>query len=112
MLSWLLFYVSLLDVTKTPQVDINDPGGLVRSQVIESADGALRIAMNGSQSQRTQSSRFLHEYFGSGVQHIAFDTDDIVATAMKLKANGVEVCRFRKITTMISKAASICRLRG
>ena len=91
MLSWLLFYVSLLDVTKTPQVDINDPGGLVRSQVIESADGALRIAMNGSQSQRTQSSRFLHEYFGSGVQHIAFGTADIVATAMKLKANGVEV---------------------
>ena len=36
MLSWLLFYTSLLDVTKTPQVDINDPGGLVRSQVIES----------------------------------------------------------------------------
>ena len=91
MLSWLLFYVSLLDVTKTPQVDINDPGGMVRSQVIESADGALRIAMNGSQSQRTQSSRFLHEYFGSGVQHIAFDTADIVATAMKLKANGVEI---------------------
>ena len=37
MLSWLLFYTSLLDVTKTPQVDITDPGGIVRSQVIESA---------------------------------------------------------------------------
>ena len=93
MLSWLLFYTSLLDVAKTPQVDINDPGGLVRSQVIESADGALRIAMNASQSQRTQSSRFLNEYFGSGVQHIAFDTDDIVATAAKLKANGVDILR-------------------
>jgi 4-hydroxyphenylpyruvate dioxygenase len=91
MLSWLLFYTSLLDVMKTPQVDISDPGGIVRSQVIETADGALRIAMNASQSQRTQSSRFLHEYFGSGVQHIAFDTDDIVATVTKLKANGVEI---------------------
>jgi 4-hydroxyphenylpyruvate dioxygenase len=91
MLSWLLFYVSLLDVMKTPQVDITDPGGIVRSQVIETADGALRIAMNGSQSQRTQSSRFLNEYFGSGVQHIAFDTDDIVATVKKLKTNGVEI---------------------
>jgi 4-hydroxyphenylpyruvate dioxygenase len=93
MLSWLLFYTSLLDVNKTPQVDINDPGGVVRSQVVETADGALRIAMNGSQSQRTQSSRFLNEYFGSGVQHIAFATGDIVATAKKLKANGVEVLR-------------------
>jgi 4-hydroxyphenylpyruvate dioxygenase len=91
MLSWLLFYTSLLDVRKTPQVDITDPGGIVRSQVVETADGALRIAMNGSQSQRTQSSRFINEYFGSGVQHIAFATDDIVATAGKLKANGIEV---------------------
>lgn len=91
MLSWLLFYTSLLDVRKTPQVDINDPGGVVRSQVVESADGALRIALNASQSQRTQSSRFLHEYFGSGVQHIAFASDDIVATAARLKANGVEI---------------------
>jgi 4-hydroxyphenylpyruvate dioxygenase len=91
MLSWLLFYTSLLDVHKTPQLDITDPGGIVRSQVIETADGALRIAMNGSQSQRTQSSKFINEYFGSGVQHIAFATDDIVATAAQLKANGVAV---------------------
>ena len=27
-------YTSLLDVRKTPQVDINDPGGVVRSQVV------------------------------------------------------------------------------
>jgi 4-hydroxyphenylpyruvate dioxygenase len=91
MLSWLLFYTSLLDVMKTPRVDIRDPGGTVHSQVIETADGALRIAMNASQSQRTQSSLFLNEYFGSGVQHIAFNTDDIVATAAKLKANGLEI---------------------
>jgi 4-hydroxyphenylpyruvate dioxygenase len=91
MLSWLLFYTSLLDVTKTPQVDITDPGGIVRSQVVQTADGALRIAMNASQSARTQSSRFLNEYFGSGVQHVAFGTDDIVTTAAQLKRNGVEV---------------------
>jgi 4-hydroxyphenylpyruvate dioxygenase len=91
MLSWLLFYTSLLDAAKTPQVDITDPGGIVRSQVVQTADGALRIAMNASQSARTQSSRFLNEYFGSGVQHIAFNTDDIVATAARLKANGLAV---------------------
>jgi 4-hydroxyphenylpyruvate dioxygenase len=90
MLSWLLFYTSLFDVQKTPQLDITDPGGIVRSQVVETADGALRIALNASQSQHTQSSRFLSDYFGSGVQHIAFQTDDIVAAARRLKANGVE----------------------
>jgi 4-hydroxyphenylpyruvate dioxygenase len=91
MLSWLLFYTSLFDVSKEPQVDITDPGGLVASQVIETADGALRMVLNASQSQRTQSARFLYEYFGSGVQHIAFATDDIVATAARLRENGVEV---------------------
>ncbi|MBV9557815.1 MAG: sugar phosphate isomerase/epimerase and 4-hydroxyphenylpyruvate domain-containing protein, partial [Pseudolabrys sp.] len=89
-LSWILFYTSLLDVQKTPQVDITDPGGIVRSQVVETKDGALRIALNASQSQRTQSSRFVTEYFGSGVQHLAFATSDIVATAKRLKDNGVE----------------------
>ena len=89
MLSWLLFYTSLLDVSKTPQLDVIDPGGITRSQVVQSADGALRIALNASQSQQTLSSRFLNDYFGSGVQHIAFATDDIVATVKQLKANGV-----------------------
>jgi 4-hydroxyphenylpyruvate dioxygenase len=93
MLSWLLFYGSLLDVHKTPQVDITEPGGIVRSQVVEAADGALRIALNASQSMRTQSSRFLSDYFGSGVQHIAFATDDIFAAADRLRANGVETLR-------------------
>lgn len=91
MLTWLLFYSSLLDVRKTPQVDINDPGGVVRSQVVETDDGALRIALNASQSPRTQSAKFLVEYFGEGVQHLAFATQDIVAAAVALKANGVKV---------------------
>ena len=91
MLSWLLFYNSLLDVTKTPQLDVIDPGGIVRSQVVQTADGSLRIALNASQSQQTLSSRFLTHYVGSGVQHIAFATDDIVATVKRLRANGVEL---------------------
>jgi 4-hydroxyphenylpyruvate dioxygenase len=91
MLSWLLFYTSLFEVTKTPQLDVIDPGGIVRSQVIQTADGALRIALNASQSQQTLSSRFLSNYFGSGVQHIAFATDDIVATVKQLRANGMEM---------------------
>jgi 4-hydroxyphenylpyruvate dioxygenase len=91
MLSWLLFYNSLLDVTKTPQLDVIDPGGIVRSQVVQTADGTLRIALNASQSQQTLSSRFLDHYVGSGVQHIAFATADIVATVQQLRANGVEL---------------------
>ena len=91
MLSWLLFYTSLLNVTKTPQVDLIDPGGIVHSQVVHSADGVLRIALNASQSERTFPSRFLTHYAGSGVQHVAFATDDIVATLGRMRTNGVEM---------------------
>jgi 3-dehydroshikimate dehydratase len=91
MLSWLLFYTSLVDVNKVPAQEVADPGGLVRSQVIEAADGALRFVLNASQSQRTQSSRFLSELFGSGVQHIALATDNLQATVAKLERNGVSL---------------------
>jgi 4-hydroxyphenylpyruvate dioxygenase len=89
MLTWLLFYSSLLELDKVPAQDVLDPGGLVKSQVVQSPDGAVRIILNASQSTRTQSSRFLSELFGSGVQHIALQTADIFATVAKLRANGV-----------------------
>jgi 3-dehydroshikimate dehydratase len=91
MLSWLLFYTSLLEVEKTPAQDVLDPGGLVKSQVVQSDDGRLRLVLNGSQSGRTQTSRFLSEAFGSGVQHIALSTDDLLATVRQLEANGMKL---------------------
>lgn len=91
MLTWLLFYASLLDVRKAPVQTVIDPGGVVQSQAMETHDGLLRLILNASQSQRTLSSRFLNELFGSGVQHIALATDDIFATVELLKANGVDL---------------------
>jgi 4-hydroxyphenylpyruvate dioxygenase len=91
MLTWLLFYTSLLDVRKTPVQTVLDPGGVVQSQAVESRDGSLRLILNASQSRHTLSSRFLSELFGSGVQHIALGTGDIFATVEHLKANGVDL---------------------
>ncbi len=93
MLSWLLFYTSLLDLAKLPEATVLDPGGVVKSQVIQTAGGELRLVLNASQSARTMSSRFLNEAFGSGVQHIAFSTNDIFATVEQLKKNGVDLLR-------------------
>jgi 4-hydroxyphenylpyruvate dioxygenase len=90
MLSWLLFYSAILDVAKSPSLDIPDPGGLVRSVVVQNANRSLRLVLNGSQSQHTASARFLSEFFGSGVQHVAFATNDIFATAKAIRAAGLE----------------------
>ncbi|GKY86519.1 bifunctional sugar phosphate isomerase/epimerase/4-hydroxyphenylpyruvate dioxygenase family protein [Sinisalibacter aestuarii] len=90
MLSWTLFYTSLLDMKKTPMVDVFDPDGLVRSQVVESPDGALRVTLNGADSRRTLAGRFLSETFGASVQHLALATDDIFATLETLAARGFD----------------------
>jgi 4-hydroxyphenylpyruvate dioxygenase len=95
MLTWLLFYASLLECRKLPSQTILDPRGVVQSQVIESGlddvEGGLRLAMNGSQSHRTLSARFVTDYFGSGVQHIALATADLRKTVSALVAAGVEM---------------------
>lgn len=89
MLSWMLFYTAILDVSKTSGLDIPDPAGLVRSQVVQTADGRVRIALNGSQSERTLSGRFIREFFGSGVQHIALASSDIFTTAARIARTGL-----------------------
>lgn len=88
MLTWLLFYNSIFETHKTPMVDIIDPSGVVRSQVIENTSGSLRITLNGAENRRTLAGHFIAETFGSGVQHLAFETRDIFATAAALEKNG------------------------
>lgn len=89
MLTWILFYRSIFDVDKGPMVDVIDPSGLVRSQVISNETGTLRLTLNGAESHRTLAGRFIAETFGSSVQHIAFASNDIFATAAKLQENGL-----------------------
>lgn len=88
LLTWLLFYTSILETRKTPMVDIIDPSGVVRSQVVENAEGSLRITMNGAENRNTLAGHFIAETFGSGIQHLAFATRDIFATAEALARNG------------------------
>ncbi|MCZ8188132.1 MAG: TIM barrel protein [Beijerinckiaceae bacterium] len=87
MLTWLLFYSTLFEARKMPSQAVIDPGGVVQSQVIES--GGLRLVLNGSQSHRTLSSRFVTDFFGSGVQHVALSSRDLKATVRAAHAAGI-----------------------
>ena len=87
----LLYYVALFDVTKTPQIEIADPLGLVQSQAVESRNKALRITLNGSMAQQTLSNRFIAGYMGAGVQHIAFACPDAFAAAEAARAGGLSM---------------------
>jgi 4-hydroxyphenylpyruvate dioxygenase len=88
-LSWLLYYTTLFDFTKTPQLEIADPMGIVYSQAVESRSRAVRFTLNGSMAANALSTRFIQNYFGAGVQHIAFATSDIFVAAEHAQAAGL-----------------------
>ncbi|MDB5505528.1 MAG: 3-keto-5-aminohexanoate cleavage protein [Devosia sp.] len=93
MLTWVLFYRSIFAVRKSPMVDVLDPGGIIRSQVIDNASGTLRLTLNGADSGRTFAGRFVSKTFGSGIQHLAFATSDIFATADAVAGAGLSPLR-------------------
>ena len=91
MLTWLLFYTSIFETRRAPMIDVIDPGGLVRSQAIESlTQPGFRLTMNGVDNRKTFAGKFLAEGFGTSIQHIAFATQDIFATAAALQARGFQ----------------------
>ncbi len=90
MLSWALFYTSIFDMTRSGMVDVIDPDGLVRSQAIKARGGAARITLNGAETHRTLAGSFLADSFGGAVQHVAFASDDIFASARQMADAGFE----------------------
>ncbi len=88
MLTWVLFYVAIFATTKSPMVDVLDPAGIVRSQVIENASGSLRLTLNGADNNRTIAGRFVKETFGSSVQHLAFLSRDIFDSVAAMRERG------------------------
>jgi 4-hydroxyphenylpyruvate dioxygenase len=91
MLTWLLFYTSIFATEKSSAVDVVDPAGLIRSQVVEGIDHRFRLTLNGAESRLTLAGQFIAESSGASIQHVAFATRDIFATAAKLISNGLAV---------------------
>lgn len=76
-----LFYESTLGLTPRPSVEVPSPMGLVRSQVMRSSDGAVRMALNIAPTV----------FDGSGYpQHVAFACSDLVALARTAVARGLQ----------------------
>ncbi len=89
MQSWLTFYTSTFEMSKTTVVDVDDPSGVTLSQAISSPEGEVRLNLNGAAEHDTFAGAFLADRFGAGVQHIAFLTDDIFETSGHLTRAGL-----------------------
>src|SRR5436190_13554939 len=85
----MLFYKSVLGFEAEPVHELVDPYGLIQSRVLESHDRTVRLPLNATASPRTSSARFLSNYGGGGVHHIAIATDDIFATMAAMRARRV-----------------------
>ena len=83
----MLFYKSVLGFEAEPVHELVDPYGLIQSRVLESRDRSVRLPLNATASPRTATARFLANYGGGGVHHIALATDDIFATMAAMRAN-------------------------
>ena len=90
MQSWLLYYLTTFEMKKSSIVNVADPSGIVRSQAIETPEGEVRLNLNGAVDADTIAGSFVSGRPGAGVQHIAFQTDDIFETSTLLKASGFQ----------------------
>ncbi len=84
MMSWALFYTTIFATRKSPQFDVVDPDGIIKSQVIGTANRKLQITLNGSDAPHTRANLFISSVRGAAVQHLALATDDIFALAERL----------------------------
>lgn len=90
-LSWQLYWRSLFGLEQSLQSDVIDPSGLVLSQPLKSADGALRVTLNASDASGTLSSRFVDHNVGGGYQHVALASGDLAGKAARLAASGADM---------------------
>jgi len=91
--TWVLYFKAVFGFEAEAAVLLPDPYGLVRSRAVRSADGSVRIVLNASGDGRTSVARSLHTYHGSGLNHVAFATDDIFAAVEQLRARDVRLLR-------------------
>jgi 3-dehydroshikimate dehydratase len=86
LVSWVLYYRTVLGLEPDERTDLPDPHGMIVSRAMTNQDRTLRIALNASQAERTAAGRFMHRTAGAGAQHIAFACRDIFAAAAALPA--------------------------
>ncbi|MDQ4047029.1 MAG: sugar phosphate isomerase/epimerase and 4-hydroxyphenylpyruvate domain-containing protein [Actinomycetota bacterium] len=77
-----LFYTSALALEPQPYAEVASPSGLVRSQVMQTSDRAVRLVLNLAPLIQQDGAQTYQE-------HIAFAVDDLVAAARAARDRGL-----------------------
>ncbi len=94
MQKWCDFYQEIFNFTERRYFDIQGSKTGLISKVMRSPCNTITIPINepaeGEKGKKSQIQEFLEEYKGSGIQHIALTTQDIVSSVKKLRSAGID----------------------
>ena len=86
---WSSFYERLFNFREIRYFDIEGKLTGLKSKVMTSPCGKIRIPINESSDDKSQIQEYLAAYHGEGIQHIALGTGDIFESVEALKLKGV-----------------------
>ncbi len=87
---WANFYEKIFNFREIRVFDIKGEYTGLTSKAMTAPDGRIRIPLNEESSQGVgQIEEFLMAYNGEGIQHVALETDDLIASWDSLKARGL-----------------------
>ena len=92
---WVKWYEEVMGFVNFLSFDdkqIHTEYSALMSKVMSNGNGRIKFPINepAKGNKRSQIEEYLDFYEGSGVQHIAIATDDIITTVSELKARGIE----------------------
>lgn len=87
---WCDFYTKIFGFRETRYFDIRGKKTGLLSKVMRSPCGKFSVPINEPAENKSQIQEYLDEYKGSGIQHIAMTTTDIVKTLESMKTSQVE----------------------
>ncbi|MFD2838711.1 VOC family protein [Azotobacter vinelandii] len=85
------FYKEIFGFTEVRYFDIKGVKTGLTSYALRSPDGSFCIPINQPKDDKDQISEYLAEYNGPGVQHLAFSTNDILASLDAMKGGPIEM---------------------
>ena len=90
MQKWCDFYKNVLGFSEVRYFDIKGKATGLISKVMRSPCGRFSVPINEPSDGKSQIQEYLDEYKGSGIQHIAMVTNEILPTLDKLRNNQIE----------------------
>lgn len=91
MQTWASFYKSVFGFEEVRYFDIRGAKTGLTSYALRSPCGRFCIPINEADEKKSQINEYIEEYKGPGIQHLAFMTDDILASLKKLEGTPVEM---------------------